>query len=603
MRFVSVPLCLCTFVPLCLCAFVPFIYAEEIIVEQADYAQYQKTTANLKGSVTVRCNELSLQAQEISLNTQTGDLTATESVKLIDPTRTIECSCLDYNLPNKQGEAKEIYIDTGKLFLQAKQARMGTSNIILSHGIITGCNLKKPHYGIYASSLRLYPNDRIVVKNIVFKIGNVPFFYFPYYSQSLKDNRPPIELVPSWADIDGNIVKSTYNYLFSEDSKGSLFLDYVEKRGIGKGLSHTVKNKNNKSDLFLYHINETQKRPYLSRSERWLAEADYLYQNKDMATMLHLNALSDPQVRRDYHGGQSILEPTSHLAITQAMDNYLLRLVYAKKYGWQNNSFVTTTGGVPSVKFETKPYRWGDTPWFTTFSSIAQKDAASGSVTIEATASGMLHYRLTKSTTLVSGILLGGDKKNSLWYGEDLNLRQRIGNTNLNLGYIIKSNPDELMAHKLAAELFQITNDNNLRLWADIDLRPRRQLGTNTARVTAVNGLWKRKHSSVQLGFNPNQGKVESIEGLICLQNSLCSTNIGTTYLKDTTWEATMQSFLRLNSKTSIQSAVYYCLKSSHVNEASCSIKRDLHCWEAVLGFKSQPYTRNKEFWIRINPK
>ncbi|MEK7274298.1 MAG: hypothetical protein AAB110_03495, partial [Candidatus Desantisbacteria bacterium] len=370
-------------------------YAEEIIVEQADYAECQKTTANLTGSVSVRCNEQLLQAQEISLNTQTGELIATGSVKLIDQTRAIECSHLDYSLHEKQGEAEDIYIDTKRLFLQAKQANIGTAAIILKHGIITGCNLKRPHYGIYASSIRLYPNDRIVVKDIVFKVGNVPFFYFPYYSQSLKDNRPLLELIPSYADIDGNILKSTYNYLFSEDSRGSLFLDYVEKRGIGKGFSHTVRNKNNQGNIFLYFLNESQKRPYLLHRERWLAKADGLYQNKDISTMLHLDALSDPQVMRDYQGNKFIFEPSSHLAITRVMDDYLLRLTYAKKYGWQNNKFVMTTGHAPSLKYETKPNRWGNTPWFITFSSIAQRDAATKTVALEVRTSGMRNYRLT----------------------------------------------------------------------------------------------------------------------------------------------------------------------------------------------------------------
>jgi hypothetical protein len=297
------------------------------------------------------------------------------------------------------------------------------------------------------------------------------------------------------------------------------------------------------------------------------------------------------------------------------MDDYLLRFVYAKKYDWQNNNFVMTTGYAPLLKYETKPNRWRNTPWFITFSSIAQRDAASETVTLEARASGMRNYRLTKSTTITSCIMLGGDKKNPLWYGKDLNLRQRIGKTNLNLGYVIKSNHDELIAHRLAAELFQITDNNNLRLWTDVDLRPKRQLGTDMVRVNAINGLWKKENvsakgatsargaTSVQLGFNPNQGKVESIEGLICLQNSLFSTSIGTTYLKYTTWEATMQCFLKLNSAASIQFDVYYDLKNNHVNEANYSIKRDLHCWKAMIGFKSQPYTKNKEFWIRVNPK
>ncbi|MFH1096115.1 MAG: hypothetical protein ABH886_01295 [Candidatus Desantisbacteria bacterium] len=578
-------------------------WSEEVTVERADYAEYQKPIATLKGDVAVKYDGQQLYAREIIIDTERGKVAATGSVKLIDFSKTIECSHLDYSLREKQGEAEDIYIDAGKLFFRARQASIGTTAVILKHGVVTGCSLKKPHYGIYASRLSLYPGDRVVVKNIVFKIGSVPLFYFPYYSQSLKDNRPPLELIPSYMDTDGRILKSTFNYLLSEGSKGSFALDYVEKRGIGSGFSHTVRNKNNQGDLSFYYIKEDQGRTYLLHQKRWLNQVNYLYQKADINTMIHIDALSDPFVKRDYRSGQLILEPLSYLTITKVRANYLFRLTNAEKYSWQNNDFVKTAEYIPLLKCETRLNRWKNTPWLYTFSSTVQRNNIAGDIALETRAAGMRDYRLTNTTNLTHSVMLGGDKKYHLWEEEHLNLRQRIRNANLNLGYTVKNSSDELIAHRLDVELFRIIQNNHLRLWTGIDLLKRKQLGTDTTRVSPVNGLWKNGPASVQLGFNLNQGKIETVEGNFNLHNRLFSANLGTAYLKDTTWEATTNCLLKINPKTSFQFDTYYDIKNSHVNEANYSIKRDLHCWEAIIGFKSQPYVKNREYWIRICPK
>ena len=582
------------------------VWSEEITVDGADYAEYQKPMVTLRGNdIAVKYDKQQIYAQEIILNTETEKMMATGSVKLMNPTRTIECNHLDYSLREKQGEAEDIYIDAGKLFFRARQASIGTTAIILKQGVVTGCNLKKPHYGIYASSLKLYSGDRVVVKNIVFKVGNVPFFYFPYYSQSLKDNRPPLELIPSYMDTDGRILKSTFNYLFSENSKGSFALDYVEKRGIGSGFSHTVRTKDNQGDFSFYYIKENQGRTYLLHKKRWLSQVDYLYQKAAMSTQIHIDALSDPFVKRDYRNSQLVLEPLSYLSITKTKDNYLFRLMNAEKYSWQNNDFVKATGYTPLLKCETRLNRWKNTPWLYTFSSIVQRNNIAGDVTLESRVAGMRDYKLTNTTNLTHSATLGGDKKYHLWEEEQLNLRQRVRNANLNLGYTVKNTLDELIANRLAVELFQITHSNCVRLWTSIDLRPRKQLGADTTRVNPVNGLWKNDHTSIRLGFNPNQGKIETIEGNFDLHNKLFSANLGTAYLKDTTWEATTNCSLRLTARgaTLLQFGMYYDLKNNHVNEANYSIKKDLHCWEMMLGFRSQPYVGNNEFWIRISPK
>ncbi|PIX17221.1 hypothetical protein COZ71_04445, partial [Candidatus Desantisbacteria bacterium CG_4_8_14_3_um_filter_40_12] len=99
------------------------VWSEEITVDGADYAEYQKPMVTLRGNdIAVKYDKQQIYAQEIILNTETEKMMATGSVKLMNPTGTIECNHLDYSLREKQGEAEDIYIDAGKLFFRARQA-------------------------------------------------------------------------------------------------------------------------------------------------------------------------------------------------------------------------------------------------------------------------------------------------------------------------------------------------------------------------------------------------------------------------------------------------------------------------------------------------
>ena len=100
---------------------------------------------------------------------------------------------------------------------------------ILNRGYITTCNLKNPHYRFAARKIIFYPGDKVVAKNVVFKIGNIPVFYIPYYMQPAKDKLPRVTVVPGSDHDMGMYLLTAWRYYYNEAFKGRLHIDYYEK--------------------------------------------------------------------------------------------------------------------------------------------------------------------------------------------------------------------------------------------------------------------------------------------------------------------------------------------------------------------------------------
>src|SRR5262249_7613775 len=99
----------------------------------------------------------------------------------------------------------------------------------------TSCKQESPHWKLSAKELKIKANDRLWAWGVWLHAGRVPVFYLPYYSQSLKDPRPPIAIKPGYTRTLGAYVRTKYNYYLGEGQYGSLRYDWMDKQGSGYG--------------------------------------------------------------------------------------------------------------------------------------------------------------------------------------------------------------------------------------------------------------------------------------------------------------------------------------------------------------------------------
>lgn len=104
-----------------------------------------------------------------------------------------------------------------------------------TNAVLTADDIAEPFLKIRASHIRITPGQRVEAKNAVLYLGDVPVFYFPFYTRNLDKLANHFNFVPGYRSSFGPFLLSSYNWFLGEEVDGSLHFDYRVKRGIGAG--------------------------------------------------------------------------------------------------------------------------------------------------------------------------------------------------------------------------------------------------------------------------------------------------------------------------------------------------------------------------------
>lgn len=199
-----------------------------------------------KGHVKVTYQDVQLFCDQMEYDQDTNTVHATGNVKIVrSPTKTALAGSIlygnsaVYNLDSKSGQMKDIRIESRPFYDYAKEGYIEDGKFILKNGYVSTCDLDDPHYRLTARKIIIYPKDKIIAKNVWLKVGPVPVFYIPYYSQSLKD-KFPVELAFGHKKYFGTYILTGWRYNINKENKGKIHLDWYEKRGEGFGVTHNA---------------------------------------------------------------------------------------------------------------------------------------------------------------------------------------------------------------------------------------------------------------------------------------------------------------------------------------------------------------------------
>lgn len=120
----------------------------------------------------------------------------------------------------------------------------------------TTCNLEHPHYELVAKSFFVYPDDKIVMKNVTFYALGHRLFTLPRFVVPLQQISKNPQLIPKigMTSEEGAYMKYSYPYMGTKAASGFLLLDLMSKKGIGQGIRQTYGYQKAKGDIQLYHI-------------------------------------------------------------------------------------------------------------------------------------------------------------------------------------------------------------------------------------------------------------------------------------------------------------------------------------------------------------
>jgi LPS-assembly protein len=136
-------------------------------------------------------------------------------------------------------------------YFQGKMAERLHDKYILHHGFITGCKLPRPWWTLTGPNFDIVPDQQAVAHNALFRLKNIPIFYFPFYNKSLlREPRQSGFFTP----IFGN--SSRYGWMFHTGyywainrsyDLGYRFIDYT-----ARGYDHTVYFRGKPSDRITF---------------------------------------------------------------------------------------------------------------------------------------------------------------------------------------------------------------------------------------------------------------------------------------------------------------------------------------------------------------
>ncbi|HEO64010.1 MAG TPA: LPS-assembly protein LptD, partial [Candidatus Omnitrophica bacterium] len=165
-----------------------------------------------EGNVEVIYENMKLYADKMTVWLDEEIALAQNNVKLLKDGATFYAQELSYNFKNNSGRIIEPSFEGyGPWYGRGSEAEESKdSNYHVKDAYITTCDLDQPHYRLQAKSITVFPDDKVVAKNIFFYVKNVPILYLPYYKQSLKDRAMPFLIIPGKSDKWGWYLLSSY---------------------------------------------------------------------------------------------------------------------------------------------------------------------------------------------------------------------------------------------------------------------------------------------------------------------------------------------------------------------------------------------------------
>jgi lipopolysaccharide assembly outer membrane protein LptD (OstA) len=188
-----------------------------------------------RGHVTVRHAENVIFADFIYINPDNGDVSGEGNVLAVFNNSRVYTDKIYYNTKTQDAYCKNADVISPPWIIRCERMVRQADKTQLLKPVFTTCDDVKPHYRMEAGEINLYGTKKIEAWNIAVYIGMIPVFYFPYFSQSLEQNKDPFQIKPGWTDPTGWSLSLAYSFFlrFFEQMTldGSVGFNYYEKVG------------------------------------------------------------------------------------------------------------------------------------------------------------------------------------------------------------------------------------------------------------------------------------------------------------------------------------------------------------------------------------
>lgn len=252
-----------------------------------------------EGDVVLQSADTEVHAERLWYDMKEGTLRAEGKVVVADPTgNTLWAERLAMNQVSHTGQAEDLVYSKLPWTAACGGADILSADVVVLHGCeCTSCRQENPMWRISARTLKMKANDKLWAWGVWLYTGRVPVFYLPYFSRSLKDSRPPIEIKPGYTSALGAYVRLGYNYFLDDGQYGTVRYDWMQKWGEGWGLGEHYRLWGGEGSAAGYYT-ANQWDPSQNAFSGNLSDKHVL--GKGLTLMANLDVLSNPGFNETY---------------------------------------------------------------------------------------------------------------------------------------------------------------------------------------------------------------------------------------------------------------------------------------------------------------
>ena len=227
---------------------------------EADYLEYDREQGVVEGSgnVGIKYENIGIYSDHIKVNFKINEIMASGNISFISQSGKIMGDSITYNMTTKKGEVYNASTFSPPLYYRGKVInKISDDKIEVNKGLFTTCDLETPHYSLRAGRINIEIDKMVTASNITIYAGPIPVFYFPFLVFPLKEG------AVSWffptighSQEKGIYVKAGYNYSPIPFLYGSIFFEYMQKKGMGVGSEYEYKSKKWGGASSLYYVRQ-----------------------------------------------------------------------------------------------------------------------------------------------------------------------------------------------------------------------------------------------------------------------------------------------------------------------------------------------------------
>lgn len=328
--------------------------------------------ATARGDVRISYEDVEIRAGTASYNHVTGEVIARDGVVIWKAGTTYKGDNIIYNTNSGElsGDAvrSSMPMDTGTFYYETDKFVTETKLIEKVEGeetYFTTHDSATPNFRLRARGITIYPDDRVVMRNVTVLAGDTPVFYLPYLSQPL-GQEVGYRFTPGYSSRWGAFLLNQYGVIHGDHTLAKYRFDLRSARGVGVGadflsLRHRD-NQDNFGSLKLYYLRDSdpdnnrtsvargpvgedryrinfQHRIYLPGPEKstWYLDFD-------------INKISDAHFYEDFffNDFRATPEPDNQLSLVHTHDSYVATLMAR----FQANDFYNVGTKLPELSID-----------------------------------------------------------------------------------------------------------------------------------------------------------------------------------------------------------------------------------------------------------